>query len=52
MKDFTAYINEKLKITKHILQNQYKYHPKTRDELEKLVFLLIDERGEYGSTGE
>jgi hypothetical protein len=31
MKDFTIYINEKLKITKDILkQSKHNYHPKTR----------------------
>ena len=46
MKDFTAYINEKLKITKDILkQNKYNYHPKTKDELKELVKQLIKERG-------
>jgi len=53
MKDFIVYINEKLKITKNISkQNKYNYHPKTRDELEKLVFHLIDERGEHGDLND
>jgi surface protein len=46
MKDFTIYINEKLKITKDILkQYKYNYYPKTKDELKELVERLIEERG-------
>ena len=49
MKDFTIYINEKLKITKNISrQNKYNYYPKTRDELKDIVNQLIKERGNDG----
>lgn len=46
MKNFTVYINEKLKITKNILkQNKYNYHPKTISELKQIIDELIKERG-------
>ena len=46
MKDFIVYIDEKLKITKDVLkQYKYSYHPKTKDELKKLVEQLIEKRG-------
>lgn len=46
MKDFTVYINEKLKITKNILkQYKYNYRPSTKDELSALIEQLIEERG-------
>ena len=45
MKDFTLYINEKLKITKDILkQNKYNYHPKSISELKEIIDELIKER--------
>jgi len=46
MKDFTVYINEKLKITKDVLkQNKHNYYPKTKNELTTLIDKLIEERG-------
>ena len=45
MKNIKDIISEKLIINKNIKINNYKYHPKDRDELEKLVKKLIEERG-------
>jgi len=45
MKDLKDIINEKLVINKNIKINNYNFHPKDRDELEKLVKKLIEERG-------
>ena len=43
MKQISYYILERLHINKDI--DSYNYHPKTRDELKKLVNKLIKERG-------
>ena len=44
MKQINKYIVERLHINKDI-SNYYNYHPKTKDELKKLVNNLIKERG-------
>ena len=44
MKQINKYIVERLHINKDI-SNYYNYHPKTKDELKKLVNKLIKERG-------
>ena len=44
MKQINYYILERLHINKDI-SNYYNYHPKTKDELKKLVNNLIKERG-------
>ena len=43
MKQINKYIQERLHINKDI--KSYNYHPKTKDELKKLVNKLIKERG-------
>ena len=46
MKQINKYIQERLHINKDIDSHiEYNYHPKTRDELEKLIYKLIKERG-------
>ena len=46
MKQINKYIVERLHINKDIDSHiEYNYHPKTRDELEKLIYKLIKERG-------
>ena len=46
MKQINKYIYERLHINKDIDSHiEYNYHPKTRDELEKLIYKLIKERG-------
>ena len=46
MKQISYYILERLHINKDIDSHiEYNYHPKTRDELEKLIYKLIKERG-------
>jgi len=50
MKQLNKYITEKFKLSsKNISSNnigpKYNYHPKDKDELEKLIFKLIKERG-------
>ena len=46
MKQINKYIIERLHINKDIKSYNYNYHPKTRDELKKLVNKLIEERGD------
>ena len=43
MKKLNQFITEKLKLNNKI--QKYKYHPKTRDDLEELVDKLIEKRG-------
>lgn len=45
MKNLKQYISEKLKITKDNIGYDYKYFPKTREELDKIISQLIEERG-------
>ena len=45
MKQINKYIQERLHINKDTGNNNYNYHPKTRDELKELVDKLIKERG-------
>ena len=45
MKQINKYIQERLHINKDTGNNNYNYHPKTRDELLELVNKLIEERG-------
>ena len=45
MKQINKYIQERLHINKDTGNNNYNYHPKTRDELQELVNQLIEERG-------
>ena len=45
MKQINYYILERLHINKDTGNHSYNYHPKTRDELEKLIYKLIKERG-------
>ena len=47
MKSLTTYINEKMVYTKSNA-SKYKYHPKTSEELKKLLEQLIKERGNDG----
>ena len=44
MKNLKQYITEKLKITKDNSYS-YKYFPETREELDKIINQLIEERG-------
>jgi len=46
MKQISIYIQEGLKINSKTKVNSYKYHPKDRIELRKLLEELFDERGE------
>lgn len=46
MKSITIYINEKLIIKKN--NTIYKYHPKTKEELQDIIRKLIEERGNEG----
>ena len=46
MNKLSIYIQEKLKINSKSKINQYKYQPQDKDELEKLVKKLINERGD------
>lgn len=47
MKSLTQHIVEKLVINRNseVKKYKYKYHPKTKDELKKLIKQLIEERG-------
>ena len=45
MKNLKDIIVERLHINKDIKSHYYNYHPKTKDELKKLVNKLIEERG-------
>ena len=45
MKSITTYINEALKLGK----SRYKYHPKTKEELQDILKQLIEERGNKGN---
>ena len=45
MKNLKDIIIERLHINKDTGNQQYNYHPKTRDELKQLVYKLIKERG-------
>lgn len=45
MKELKQYITEKLVLKRNIEVKEYNYHPKTKDELKKLVEQLIEERG-------
>lgn len=45
MKDLRLYINEKLVLTKDTFKKNYKYFPKTAEELRKILEQLIEERG-------
>ena len=46
MKTLTQFIDEAFRINKDTKVQQYNYHPKTKDELKKLIEQLLDERGE------
>ncbi len=45
MKTLKQHITEKLVISRNSEVKEYKYHPKTREELKELVKKLIEERG-------
>ena len=45
MKRLKEYIDEAFRINKDTKLNEYKYHPKTKDELKKLIKELLHERG-------
>ena len=45
MKNLKDIIQERLHINKDTGNQQYNYHPKTKDELKQLVYKLIKERG-------
>ena len=45
MKQINKYILERLHINKDTGNRHYNYHPKTKEELKKLVDKLIKERG-------
>ena len=45
MKTLALYIDEAFRINKDTKVDKYNYHPKTKDELKKLIKKLIDERG-------
>ena len=45
MKQLNEYITEKFKLSSKNIGHKYNYHPKNKDELEKLIFKLIKERG-------
>ncbi len=45
MKQIISYLTEKLKISSKTKISKYKYHPKDKDELRKLLEKLIKERG-------
>ena len=46
MKQISYYILERLHINKDTDNHYYNYHPKTRDELQELVYKLMEERGD------
>ena len=46
MKSLKLYITEALHVNRNTKITEYNYHPKTTDELRKLVRKLIKERGE------
>ena len=49
MKDLNTYITEKLKIRKTNKPSyKYRYHPKTKEELQELLNKLIKARGNNG----
>ena len=52
MKQINKYIVERLHINKDTGNHSYNYHPKTRDELEKLVDKLIEERGDKANLND
>ena len=45
MEKLSKFIIERLKLSKNDKPQEYNYHPKTKDELQKLVDKLIIERG-------
>ena len=45
MKTLKLYITEALHVNKNTKIQTYNYHPKTKDELKKLINTLIKERG-------
>ena len=45
MKTLQQHINEKLIIDRNTEIKEYKYHPKTKDELKRLIERLVEERG-------
>lgn len=44
MKTLNTYINEKLVLNKDTFKNNYKYFPKTKDELKDIINKLLKER--------
>ena len=46
MKTLKLYITEALRVNRNTKENYHNYHPKTTDDLRKLVNKLIKERGE------
>ena len=46
MKKLKDIIQERLHINKDINNHYYNYHPTSKDELEKLIYKLIKERGD------
>ena len=52
MKRIEEYILEKFKISKNIKTQEYKYHPKDRNELKSLIEELIKERGEEANLND
>lgn len=47
MKSITTYINEKMVYNKSTA-SKYNYHPKTKRELQDIIYQLIEERGNEG----
>ena len=45
MKTLKLYITEALRVNRNTKENYHNYHPKTTDDLRKLVKKLIKERG-------
>ena len=45
MKTINQYIIERLKISSDLNKKEYKYHPQTSDELQKLIITLYKKRG-------
>lgn len=43
MKQMNDYINEKLKLGKHLLSARYAYYPKTNLELRNIIYKKLEE---------
>ena len=52
MKTINSFINEKLIINKNIKIQKYNYHPKSTTELRKILWDLLEKRGENANLND